>query len=354
MVEAKVLVSDLKHIEGVKTIRQIPKVTDKTFPQFVTDYCDTIENVGLSNWGFSVVQKDDGLYVIDGNKRITAIKYNLSQNRPRTVAEFGSTPITVHVLDLDEYEVLLMQTIANTKVEKATPKQIMSVIVQLLNADWSLERIAKQLSLSIASVEKYLKLNVLPETIVDDIENGDITIQNALTLTTLPRTVLDPNNAEELAAWVEKAKTTKADEFAAEVGKEIKADRAARKGEGKKTQYAPEAKLRSKEDLAKMLAGAEQAAVSDPENIEARVRFEVMQEIFSLDEKTVESNRLAFEKACKEAEEKSSNKKKEKTAKDAHNNVDEMVKMGALTAEEGIAMKAKIDAVVPAVEMLQA
>lgn len=333
-----VKINDLKHFEGTQALRPVPKPTDKKWPDFVRDYCDSIEQVGLLNWGFTCVQREDGLYVTDGNRRITAIKYNLGQNRPRTMELFPNGEINVKVITADEHTVLLMQAVGNLKLEKATPKQIMTVILQMMNAGMTLEVVGQNLSLSEASVEKYLKLNTLPEDVVEMVgkEEGKISIANAVTLTTLPRDVLDPKNEEEMASWVQKASGMKADEFAAEAAKEIKAAREARKGEnkGKKTQFSPEAKLRSKDELAIMYAEAEAAFTRNPESVEARVRFETLKEVFSLDEQTQARLKEEFETSLKAAQNKTALKKKEKEFDAALTGIDDLLKLGVISEEE--------------------
>lgn len=307
----KVKVADIGHNPPNRLLRPVPQATDPK----VVDYRASIEAVGVLNI-FSLRQAETGeYYVNDGNHRLVAIKLNLlePEKYPNTAALFPDGEGVFPIYDKNEQQSLIAQIAGNFHTSKPSPKQISAAVQSLMLEGLTIKDCAEMLSMSEATLDKYIVISRLPENVRDMVEEGKIGISNAFVLATLP----EETRKSSMAAWVDKAMKEDAVTFSAEAAKEDKAVRAARRGKSTdKKQFVPEARLLKKAVLDELFARAEAEFAASPESIEARIRFEVFKEIFSLDEVSVQRQKEDFEKAAKEAEDKKKEREQARIKKD--------------------------------------
>lgn len=311
----RVSLDDLESNPTNLLTRPLPKPTDKDFPRWKEEFCDSIEKLGLLN-SFSVRKQGDKYLVIDGNHRLAAMRINRDEGRPNTVAMLNEG-LQVRLIEASDEESMAMQLNANHnhKEQKAAHKA--ATLQKLVYLGWPMDKICYYSGMSEATVDKYLKLNTLPEKVRTAVDDGDIILSNALQLCNLP--MESTSDEVSMAGWVEKALTLGGNEFAAEVAKEVKAVRDARRTAGgakRATEFVPTAKLRSKDEINEELTKA-QYAFETTQSTEDRIKYEVLKWVFSLDDLTIAAAKDAHEKAVKEAEDKKAAKAAEKAKKEA-------------------------------------
>lgn len=301
--------------------RPLPTEKDKDWEK-VIEFCDSIEKVGLLNF-FSVREVEGKFYVTDGNHRLMAIKKNMAEGKPGTAARYAEG-LPCNVVEMDDVQSLAAQLSGNHGTFNQSAGSMSNGIYKLIVSGYDMAKVCKTTGMSEATVNNYLKIVKLPADIKAIIDKGSVTLSNAVQLTKLP--VGSFATPEKANAWVEKAITQVASEFALEVANEIKAVKSANSGEKRAAEFVPEARLRSKEELSQKYSQALYSFEEEPTDTN-RVALEVLKWIFQLDDTSVSSAKAAYETKKADAEQA----KKDREAK---RNAEELKKAKALIAEQ--------------------
>lgn len=323
MSQVKVIPIDLlDHNPEQFLARPLPKEGDKDWDK-VVDFANGIEEVGLLNT-FTVRPVGERYFVTDGNHRLLALKMNLAKGLPKTTERYGSG-VPCNVVEMTDIDSLAVQLSGNhfqfTQKPASLAKQ-MQKLVSLGGLSYS--QVAEKTGFSLPTVEKYLKLNLLPEAVKTLVDAGSICLGSAIQLTKLPK-----ESMEDSKTWIEKASTETEQELAAEVAKEIKAVRDARKGTSTgSNEFVAEAKLISKEDIKKLYEQAVYNFESDPSDTNRTVK-EVFDVLFQMDEQSIAKAKAEHEQKVKEAADKKEQRAAARKAK-------EIEDAKALLVEHGI------------------
>lgn len=155
---------------------------------------------------------DEYFELVDGLHRFTASK------------DAGLEKLPVHILDLDDGEVLEAQIIANLHVQKTTPSAYTKQLKRILtmNPLMTESELAQKLGVSPQFIQQRLSLTkVENEDILKLIDDGKICLSNAYALAKLP--------VEEQAEFLDRAMTQNPDEFIPAVQSRVKEIKEARR-----------------------------------------------------------------------------------------------------------------------------
>jgi ParB/RepB/Spo0J family partition protein len=183
--------------------------------------------------------------IVDGLQRYTAC------------AELGLDEVAVNVVDFDKVQVLEAQIMANVHKIETRPVEYTKQLQRLFayNPTWTLADMAGRLAKSASWVQQRLGLLKLEPQIQALVDDGKISVANAVALSKLPH--------EEQVNFVDQAMTMGVQEFAPTI--KTRSDELAKaKREGRKAEpavFTPVASLRKpseiKDELANPYAGPE-------------------------------------------------------------------------------------------------
>lgn len=158
----------------------------------------------------------------DETRKISSGKYlEVDGDTPGTKKHVGIIP--AQVIDRDEADVLLSQMIGNVHKIETKPVQYAAQVKRYLgyNAALTINELAIKMGKSPVYLNKMLDLLKLEPTIKPFVDDGSISLVNALPLSKLP--------LAEQPAWLERAKHQKGDEFGGHITKRLKEIRDANK-----------------------------------------------------------------------------------------------------------------------------
>ena len=149
--------------------------------------------------------KETFFEIVDGLHRYSASK------------DAGLTVIPVHIIKLDDDQVLEAQIMANIHKVETKPAQYSKQLLRILSRNplMTETELATKLSKTYQWIQARLGLNkITNEVIVKLVDDGEITLSNAYALAKLP--------PEEMPDFVDRAQTKAPDEFIPLVNKRVK------------------------------------------------------------------------------------------------------------------------------------
>jgi len=258
---------------------------------------DSIAARGILN-PINVLQKtdpDNVIYyvVVDGLHRYTS------------AVELGLDSIPAQVLDVDESEVTALQIIANSAKKETKPVEYTKALKLMLNANpvLTINELADQVGNSAAWVSSRLNLLKLDEKIQTLVDEGRVSVTNAIALSKLPK--------DEQGEFLDRAMVQTPAEFVPTVDERVKALRTAAR-EGRKADevgFVPTQFLRKvsefKDELTSGKAGpavcARKALTTAEEGFRAGVEWALHIDPQGLDAQQAKYDALQAEKAAKKA-----------------------------------------------------
>lgn len=285
--------SELKHIELKEIIApqghalREAKVNDDAFQGLV----NSIERQGLIN-PISVrpAKDEDGkdvFEVVDGLQRFTACQH----------LELSTVPC--HVLSVtDDVDVWEAQIVANEHKINTRPAEFGRAILKIMekNPNVTFAQMSARLSMTEAKLRQYLSLNKLDDGIKKALDDGEMTLTNAHTLSKLP--------VEEQGKFLSQALDSDSAEFQTAVA-ERKKELAEAKRQGKEAgevTFKPTAKLRNLKVI--------------QEALESKAKFKSTEEalkwVISLDDDSVKAAEEKFNARIKERAERAERKARER------------------------------------------
>lgn len=315
----KIAISDIVFPAANFAARPVVEPTDLKLWPIIEELAESIAKQGLGNIPTFRVEGDK-FCVVDGSRRARALKLLCETNDPKyaeikalAFERYPDWQIEVPITEMDDYTALGNQIAGNFHVSKQPKASLAKAVYKLMvGGGKTIGEISKSCGISEAVLTEMLKLNTLPEAAQKAVDAGTMSLANAYQLCKLP---IDAMDDEVIAA----AMSAKGSEFAAAIGEKINEIRKNNKialgetGERKK-EFAPTAKLRSKEDLNALLTQAEYS-YSEQATDYAKGRLDAFQEIFMLDEVSIAAAKSAWEKAQAEAEEKKARAAKTEAAR---------------------------------------
>lgn len=184
-------------------IQQVPidkvKANQQVRKEFLAESLDalaqSIRQVGLL---FPIIVRaiDGSFVILDGERRY----------RAALLLGWKSIPAIVVTDQLSEGDVIQRQLIANCQREGLSPCEQSDAIAGLMEkTGWSQTEVGKHLGMSGATVTRLLALQVLPETIREQVRAGTIAASAAYELAR----VSDPAKQQELAGQLASGKLTR-------------------------------------------------------------------------------------------------------------------------------------------------
>jgi ParB family chromosome partitioning protein len=242
--------------------------------------------------------------IVDGLHRITASK------------DAGLVEVPVHILDMNDAQVLEAQIMGNLHSIKTPPGQYTQQLKRILNLNPLLTEaeLAKKLGVSPEFIKQRLSLTKIEDQgILKLVDEGKIPLANAYTLAKLP--------LNEQAAFLDRAMTQKADQFVPAVTQRVKEINEARR-QGQAVQgpaaFEPVAFLVKAADVkAELESGAVQKVLIKELNIKtpAEAFAMALRWCLHLDPKSVEAQKIKWEARQREAEEAKAKRKAEAAQK---------------------------------------
>ena len=265
----------------------------------IRSLADDIIARGLLNLPTITPVKDGKFIVTDGARRMTALKLLLKEGKIDVVQPFQIKPPQA------ELDTLADMIAGNAQIRKTANKQYIEALYRLATeTEIGLEALSTKVGMSVEYILKLFKTLRLPDEILVQAEKGEVSISNLITLSDLAGKVTQ----EDLEDWVDQAKTTTAKDFAVAVADELTAIKEANKGERKEPIFEVKKRLRSKEELEMLLIQCETAfqKAGNPVN---EARYNLMKEIFSIDEKSVTQQKADWDKKQADKEKKKEERK---------------------------------------------
>lgn len=296
--------NQLVHPPESIALRPAPTPDDKDWNEVLIPLKNDIEKNGLMDL-FSVTDAGDGKYmVLNGNRRATALKLLCEEGHP----DFQK--ISVQLTTAQEYDALERQIAGNATVKSTKPGQYIQAIQKLFMArQYTVEQLAERIGKSPSYVANLLKINKLPEYVNKALNENKLSVSNAIQLTRLP-------TAEEIEEKFEQACSKSGADFATLIEEHLKDKAEERRAErtGQASEFNPEAKFIGKE---KAYMNFERARnlIEEEDNEVNRAYFRAYQEIFQMDEVSIQKRRSEWEAKKAEKERKKEEQKKKREEK---------------------------------------
>lgn len=117
------------------------------------------------------------LYIHDGNRRLRAslLLREQKQDQPEPV-------VPVRIIDKPAPEEVISEQVAYNTAKNFTPLELYSMIKDLAERGREMTEIAKALGFSVTYIKKILFLENLPESIIELVRSGEISLTYAITL----------------------------------------------------------------------------------------------------------------------------------------------------------------------------
>lgn len=185
--------------------------------------------------------QEAGTGIVEKNPQTGLMEGKMIDNG--TNGKIGVVPAIV--LERDDAEALLTQIVGNVQRVEMKPAQYAAGLRRLLgyHATWTMAELAAKLNKSPAWVDKQLSLNKLHDSIKPLVDEGKISVTNAIVLAKLPQ--------EEQLQWMDRAQTDSAEKFGTEALERVKQIREAnRRGEdAEDPKFTPVVHIRKKAEL---------------------------------------------------------------------------------------------------------
>jgi len=287
------------------SLRPAPSATDKDYATFLELKSDIAKH-GLQNL-FSVREKDGQFFIIDGFRRLAALKALDSEGalHPSLVHD-GVGVVTVQVRKDSEWDALAAQLAANYHRKKTLSSLEIKAMQKLMQAqNLTLDKLAEKVGMGAGYVASLLKLQYLPAVAKEAVDQGGMSLANAIQLNKLPDDVIEN--------YIEDAMSKSVEEFTTQVSailNEVKKNRVTNKPVG----FIAVPKLRDKKELEVAYERAQIEFDADKSDVN-RGKLEILRWVFSMDEQTVAAKKAEWEQKEKQKEENKAKRDKEREDK---------------------------------------
>ena len=307
---------------------RVHKMEDATIVNLAND----IEKRGLLNM-FSVSENGDGTFTLqDGASRFTAIKLLSSQGKWLDESGNPTDQISVQVREqMDEDQILANMIAGNFTVSKTTNPEYIRALYKLTVHDdptkrQTLEQVAATTGLTVEYINRLFKTLKLPENVQALLNDGSMSIANAVRLSDIVKFV----DEEELAEWVEKAVTLTNGELSPAIESRIKEVRQGVKKSEAGFTAVP--KLLDKATLSARFELAQAKFNTDP-SAENEARLNVFKEIFQMDEASIAKAKADYEKKKEDAKLAAEKRKQDREANSIEDAKKKLIAAGILKAD---------------------
>lgn len=277
-----------------------PLRTHKLTDDHIIDLAEDIKQRGLLDIPTVVPAEEEGFFnVTNGARRVTALKLLFSKNE---IPEFQNFNVKDRQSEIDT---LADQIAGNVKVLKTANKKYIAALYKLATeGGLTADELAKKAGMGKEYMFKLFKTLKLSDEVMKEAEAGKVTISNLISLSDLVGKV----DEDGLLEWVERAKTEKAADFAVAVVEEIDILKKAARGEPREDVFKPVKKLLKREELEILLTQTENA-FNDAPNKTNETRYQLMKEIWQIDEKSIDEQKAKWEQDKADKEEKKAKRK---------------------------------------------
>lgn len=300
-----------------KMLRPPPHPDDKDYEEFIQLQKDLEENGIMYP---PTVRKDGDKYVVvDGARRVTAIKKSIAEGHPRFQSE-----VPVSVQDIDDEKALARSIAGNYHSKKTMKSQDIKALKRLaITGQMTMSELSLATGISKGRLEELVKITKLPEKVQELVNSGDITLGNAITLEKLPVDALTDE-------WIQKALTMKGADFTVAVAEELKELKKLASGAGSSESqtFTPTASYMKKEDASVFYEQCKFKAESDEASDFDRGAYYAMQKVFGLDEETLAAKEAAFNEKQARKKENREARKAEREAKKQREVLEKAASMG--------------------------
>ena len=288
-----------------EALRVAPKEGDKDYDKFIA-FKEGIRTTGLLN-SPSVTENEDGTFtIIDGMRRMTAIKQLYAEGTPNE--SFADGQLWVNIRDEKEEDALELAVMGNTTAVQTPNSNYAKALWKVINArGYTIEQVASRVGQTPEWILKILKLNALPAEAKEALDNKELSVTNAMTLN-------DLGDDNEILGMLEEAKQLTTKDLSVKVGERKKELKKIKAGGSDTKEFSPSAKLLSKDELTLELKRAETECEADPSDYN-RGALDMILRVWQLDEQSVQRARDEWEAKKKKREEDKEKRKKEREAK---------------------------------------
>jgi hypothetical protein len=271
--------------------------------------------VGLLNTP-ATIERNGVIHVMDGNRRFAGFKLAIKENYRPFLDRYVDGGMSFAVYTQDEkgdVEILRSQVVGNASIKPQVNSEYAKSLFKILvlSPGMTKEKLASDCGLTLTKLNSILKLNQLDEKAQTLLDAGKMELTNAIALTSIPKA----NINDEL---LEKACLNKTVDFANEINniiEGIREDRKLNKVGSHKKEFVAEAKIKTKEELKTLYAQVEYEFNLDQNDAVNIARMELMKQIFSLDELSLQTAKDAFDKKQKDDEASAVKRKEERNKK---------------------------------------
>jgi len=263
---------------------------------------------------------------VEGEK-VTYYEIVEGLHRYTACSEVGHETIEVNLKNFDETEALLAQIIGNCMRIETKPVQYTKGLQRVIssNPTWTMTDLANKVHRSPAWLNQRFGLLKLNKVVQDIVDNGDISVSNAVILAKLPH--------DEQLNYIDSAMTMATTEFGPLVQNRVKEIKDAEKAgkEAGKPEFTPNVKVRKKPELEEELKSRVvlSAIVADC-NSAGEAAYLTLQWVLNIDPTSVEVQRAAWE----EKQTRLDDEKKKRAAARATKKAEEAAANAAKAQEE--------------------
>lgn len=230
--------------------------------------------------------ENKGKYIVtDGARRITALKALLREGK---VPEVMSFPVREAQ---DELSTLADMVAGNSQVRKTANKQFINAIYRIATEGRQpVSVLAVKVGMSEEYIWKLFKTLKLGDEVLQAAQEKKVPISNLITLASLAKKVSD----EKMDEWLDKAVDTKIADFSLEIVEELDLIRESSKGKTADSSFKLVNLFIGKNNLELLLTSCEVAFI-ELATPETEARFNLMKEIYQVDEKNADQRKNAWE-----------------------------------------------------------
>lgn len=243
---------------------------------------------------------DDKYEIINGSRRLTVLKMLLEEGHPSV----GDGYVTVNVVEMDEYDSLAAQLATNYHMNKTLKgKEIRALQKLALQKGWTMEQTAEHVGMSVVYLTKLMKINTLSDAAQNLVDNGAMSLANAIQLSKLPSDLQDEYLQDAVALTVA--------ELTAKIAQELdELKKLTQKGGQEKQEFDPKPIFIGAANVEVLYNNADAAYQLDPSDYN-RGALDVLKAAYSVDEKTLAARKAEWDAAQKVREDKKEARKAE-------------------------------------------
>lgn len=305
--------------------------THKPDSDDIKELANDILERGIQN-PFSVVPSaTEGKFTItDGSRRLTALKLLETEGLLGEVYPDGAIPVQVKEVK-DDIQILCDQLAGNAQIKKTGDRDYINGIFLIASSgEYSLEEIGKLAGMTPDYILKLFKILKIPENHYNRIKEEGISVGNTISISKLAGKVSD----DEVDEFIDLAKTETTGKFAETVEEKLNQIKKGTSGRGAKKEFKLVAKLLKRDQLKIFLVNARTAFEelnenADPVEVAAvEARFQLMKEIWQIDEVSEKEQRDKFEADEQRRKDNAKKRKADRDSKKLEDSINDLKEKG--------------------------